>query len=199
MFSGIVETIGKIKSIQESEQIKRFTIQAPSMTIDMHIGDSIAVNGVCLTVVEFNHEDFIVEVVPETLRCTNLGFLTNNHSVNLERSITANQRLGGHFVQGHVDSTCQITSIQIEGDAWIVEFTLPTALKSYVINKGFITLDGMSITVIKANTEKFSVTLIPHTRAVTIAQFYQVGQHINLEVDMLAKYVEKILRGQNNE
>lgn len=193
MFSGIIETMGRVETVHQTESIKRFKIHAPTLTGDMRIGDSIAVNGVCLTVTQFDSSSFETEAVPETLRCTNLRLLEQNSPVNLERSIRADQRIGGHFVQGHVDDVCEILSIEPEGVAWLVTLSLPSQLKNYVVNKGYVTLDGMSITVIQAGKNHFSVTFIPHTQSVTITQFYKVGQKINLEADMVGKYIAKHL------
>ncbi len=193
MFSGIIETIGRVETVHQAESSKRFKIHAPTLTGDMHIGDSISVNGVCLTITQFDSSFFEIEAVPETLRCTNLGLLQQNSAVNLERSIRPDQRIGGHFVQGHVDDVCEILSIEPEGTAWLVTLSLPHPLEKYIVNKGYITLDGMSITVIQAGKNDFSVMFIPHTQSVTITQFYQVGQKINIEADMLGKYIAKYL------
>lgn len=193
MFSGIVETTGIIQSIHIADQIKQFAFYAPMLTHDLQIGASIAVNGVCLTVVRFNHDEFSVDVVPETLRCTNLGELSVGDHVNLERSMKADQRIGGHFVQGHVDTTCEIISIKSEGTALLATLSLPAQCNPYLVNKGYVTLDGMSITVIEAAKDYFTVTFIPHTQFATIVQHYRVGQRVNLEVDMMAKYAIKTM------
>ncbi|VVC77035.1 Riboflavin synthase [Aquicella siphonis] len=194
MFSGIVETTGEISRLVTSGGCKDFTI-SPSLPFnDIVIGESIAVNGVCLTVTGFTSSGFNVTAVPETLRLTNLDQLISGSAVNLERSLKLNSRLGGHVVQGHVDGTGQIMELaHDDSDALMVKISLPDILAKYIVNKGYITLDGMSITVIQAANTWFTVTLIPHTREVTIAHQYTVGSKINIEVDILGKYVEKML------
>lgn len=200
MYGGLVETVGHVESIVTANQCKTFVISAPSVLSDCHIGDSLSVNGVCLTVTAFDATTFQVTAVPETLRLTNLDLLTEGAPVNIERCITANQRIGGHFIQGHVDTMIKILSIDHEGDAWLVKFSLPEPMKNYIVKKGFVTLDGMSITVVDVGADWFSVTFIPHTREATIVQNYKVGTAVNLEVDMLAKlvakYVESFLRSK---
>lgn len=192
MFSGIVETIGKILQIELINGCKQFTI-APNIKLDdLHIGDSIAINGVCLTITEFTSTNFKVTAVPETLRLTNLDQLIEQQPVNIERSLLPTTRLGGHFVQGHVDGTGKILAITSDhSDAWLVKIGLADSLMIYLVNKGFVTIDGMSITIIHVSSDYFTVTLIPHTQAVTIANQYNVGNLVNIEVDMMAKYIEK--------
>lgn len=197
MFSGIVETIGFIQNVLHMNEGLILQIKPLISFSDIKVGDSIAVNGVCLTVTTFDSATFTVTLVPETLRCTNLQSVTMNQAVNLERSLRADSRIGGHFVQGHVDAITEILDLQTEGDAWLVKMSLPSHLHPYVVNKGFITLDGMSITVIETTTHWFTVTFIPHTQHHTITQHYQIGSKINIEVDMLGKYIEKLMR--NND
>ena len=195
MFSGIVETIGKIIDIQMQQGCKVFTIQAATLLTDLVIGESIAVNGVCLTITQFNEHSLKVTAVPETLRLTNLNFLEMTHYVNLERSITPSTRIGGHYVQGHVDCIGEILAIQQDtSNALLVKISLPQTYSTYLINKGFIALDGMSITIIDAAKDYFTVTFIPHTQQVTITKNYTVGSLINIEVDMMGKYIEKLLK-----
>ena len=194
MFTGIVEEIGIIKAIVKTLMGLKFFIGCKTILSDMKIGDSISVNGVCLTVTEFNAEGFYAEAVAETLRCSNLGLLQKNSFVNLERAMTLQQRIGGHLLQGHVDGVGEIIKIEAEGDAWLVSIKFPKSLRPYLINKGFVGIDGMSITIIDIVDDIFRVTLIPHTRAVTITQYYQAGTKVNLEVDMLAKYLENFTR-----
>jgi riboflavin synthase len=194
MFSGIVETIGLIIHIGFSDGCKHFCISPIMKFTDLTIGDSISVNGVCLTVTSFTDSHFNVSAVPETLRLTNLSKLHLNDTVDLERSLSIGSRLGGHFVQGHVDGIGQI--IEIENDhsqALLVKISITENLSRYIVDKGYITLDGMSITIIKSTPHWFTVTFIPHTQAVTITQHYAVGTWINLEVDIVGKYIEKLL------
>ncbi|TAL60176.1 MAG: riboflavin synthase [Legionella sp.] len=194
MFSGIVETLGTIQLMNSNADAVVFHIQ-PQMTFaDLHIGDSVAVNGVCLTITELLPQSFSVTAVPETLRLTNLGILQQGDQVNLERALLVGGRNGGHNVQGHVDSVGTIAAIEEDGkEAWLIKFTIPMALSKYIVKKGFITIDGMSITVIDAQADWFTVTLIPHTRDVTIANTYQVGTKVNIEVDIMGKYIEKLV------
>ncbi len=193
MFTGIVEEIGIIKTIVAVLLGKRFFIEAHTVLMDLNLGDSIAVNGTCLTVTEFNPQGFWVEAVAETLRLTNLGYLQEGSKVNLERSMTLQKRLGGHLLQGHVDGVGTISAITPEGTAILITVEFPAALRKYMIKKGYIGFDGMSLTLIDVYPTQFTLMLIPHTQEVTIAQGYQVGQTINLEVDMLAKYIENFV------
>ena len=195
MFNGIVETTGKISDLTINEGCKHFTIYPQITFEDLVIGESMAVNGVCLTITDFTHQSFNVTAVPETLRLTNLDQLIVGSAVNLERSLKLNSRMGGHYVQGHVDGLGQILEMNHDqnSEAWLVKISLPPSLAKYVVAKGYIGLDGMSITVIDAMPEWFTVTFIPHTQQVTIVNQYQKDQFINIEVDMMGKYIEKLL------
>lgn len=193
MFTGIVEGLGEIVSKKGSDAGFVFVIKPLIPFSDSKVGDSIAINGVCLTVTEMTSDTFTIEVVPETLRKTNLGRLQENDAVNLERSMLASTRIGGHFVQGHVDDVAKIVHIETEGNAQLVTFEVPNHLSQYIVDKGFITIDGMSITVIKIIDQQVLVTLIPHTRQTTIAKNYTIGTLLNIETDMMAKYAEKFL------
>ncbi len=194
MFSGIVSAVGIIQHILTKKDCIDFVILVPETFTDLTIGESIAVNGVCLTVTHFSESCMYVTAVPQTLRVTTLCELTENSVVNLERSITINTRLGGHYVQGHVDVVGEILDIKSDGDAAIlVKIGMPENLSKYVVRKGYITLDGMSITVIDTATNYFTVTFIPHTQQVTIVNQYRIGSKINLEVDILGKYIEKLI------
>lgn len=196
MFSGIVECIGIITAMIMKDGCKHLSIKPSIPFDDLVVGDSVSVNGICLTVTKFTATDFDVTVVPETLRVTNLETLELNSSVNLERSLALGSRMGGHYVQGHVDGVGEILEITPDkGSAWLVKISLPKRLANYVVNKGYITLDGMSITIIEASQDWFTVTFIPHTQAVTTTHQYVVGQKINIETDIVGKYIEKIARG----
>jgi riboflavin synthase len=193
MFSGIVETIGTIQDITFLTDCIHFVI-CPKMPFDdLVIGDSISVNGVCLTVTNVTENSFSASAVSETLRITNLGYLTKNGTVNLERSLKLNARLGGHYVQGHVDSIAEIIDLKKEGSSWLTKINLPPYLEKYLVNKGYITIDGMSITIVEVTPEWFTVMFIPHTKEVTIVSQYHAGSKVNLEVDIISKYVEKLL------
>lgn len=193
MFNGIVETIGVIEDIHIENDCKHFTISSVELFDDLKIDDSISVNGVCLTITYIKNKQFKVTAVPETLRLTNLEFLVVDSQVNLERSMHVNSRISGHSMQGHVDGVGEVVDVSNEGAALLVKISIPLQLTKYIVNKGYITLDGMSITVIRAEENWFTVTFIPHTQKVTIVPQYSVGTKINIEVDILGKYIEKIL------
>jgi riboflavin synthase len=199
MFSGIIEAIGKITDIQTINGCKNITLTRPTHFKDILIGDSIAVNGVCLTVTNITPANFSVTLVPETLDKTNLGHLHINDIVNLERSITLLQRISGHYVQGHVDGTANILNLVPDrGEALLITFHLSTSLTRYVVQKGYITIDGMSMTILETGSDWFAVTLIPHTRKTTIAHTYQIGHIVNIEVDIIGKYVEQLIGVPNH-
>lgn len=196
MFSGIVETLGIIRLLNQTIDSISFQIEPQIKFDDLRIGDSVSINGVCLTVTEIFATTFAVTAVPETLRLTNLGELRLGAEVNLERSLLVGARNGGHNVQGHVDALGKIIDIEADGkDAITVKISVPERLGRYIVNKGYIGLDGMSITVIEANKDWFTVMFIPHTQQVTIVKHYQIGTNINVEVDIYGKYVEKLLAG----
>ena len=195
MFTGITQAVGIVTSIAITKDLATFAIRSRLVLSSTKIGDSIAVNGVCLTATKITSEGFSCNAVPETLRRTNLGNLNKGSRVNLEMSLQANSRLGGHFVQGHVDTVAKVIALESDGaEALIATVQLPDSkLARYIANKGFITIDGMSITVIKINDDKFSVTFIPHTIQNSIVQDYQPGTMVNIEVDILAKYLERLV------
>ena len=196
MFSGITETIGYIQNIVLNQGCKDFTVRTSTIFPDIANGDSIAINGVCLTVTQHNGNGtiFSVTAVPETLNLTNLNNLHVNDAVNLERSMQINQRLGGHFVQGHIDGMGEIVDIQNEQGALRVKISAPQAIMAYLVHKGFITIDGMSITLIEPTKEHFFVTFIPYTIQNTVVKDYTVGTRVNLEVDMFAKMIHQQLQ-----
>lgn len=194
MFNGIIETLGEVCAIIDDRACVHLTIKPKQALTDIQIGESVAVNGVCLTVTQVSTHTFTVTVVPETLRLTNLKRLMQGAYVNLERALRANARISGHYVQGHVDGLGEIISLkQDNSDALLVTIQFPPHLAQYIVNKGFITLDGMSITVIDVKTDELTVTFIPHTQAVTIIKHYYPGYAINIEVDMMGKYIEKLV------
>ena len=189
MFTGIVEEIGTINNLVNSV----LTIQAEKVLTDIKLGDSIAVNGTCLTVVNFTESKFSVDLAPETLRRTTFGDLNSGDTVNLERALSANDRFGGHMVQGHVDATGRVISIRDEGDSSIFRISNPKRLKPYLVEKGFIAIDGISLTIVKALTSSFTLSVIPYTRINTNLRDQRIGGKVNLEVDILAKYVENLM------
>jgi len=196
MFTGIVEELGWVRSVTSRGEIVVLGVDARIVTADLGIGDSIAVNGTCLTAVAANPNGFTVELAPETVRRTNLGGLAPGDSVNLERSLSPAGRIGGHFVQGHVDATGEVVGIEPEGEARILRFRAPEAVLRYVVPKGFVAIDGVSLTVVEVSDlagGSFTISYIPHTLAQTTAGAYRVGTPVNLEPDILGKYVEHLL------
>ncbi|CAM5261396.1 riboflavin synthase [Streptomyces avidinii] len=193
MFTGIVEELGEVTAVEQLQEASRFRLRGPLVTEGAKHGDSIAVNGVCLTVVETADGEFTADVMQETLNRSSLGALTKGSRVNLERPMALGGRLGGHLVQGHVDGTGEILS-RTPSEHWeIVKVALPANLSRYVVEKGSITVDGVSLTVVEAAADWFTISLIPTTLALTTLGHKQSGDPVNLEVDVLAKYVERLL------
>ncbi|WP_327174662.1 riboflavin synthase [Streptomyces sp. NBC_01335] len=193
MFTGIVEELGEVTAVEELDDASRFRLRGPVVTEGAKHGDSIAVNGVCLTVVETGEHEFTADVMAETLKRSSLGALTAGSRVNLERPMALGGRLGGHIVQGHVDGTGHILA-RTPSENWeIVKVSLPAELTRYVVEKGSITVDGVSLTVVDAGPDHFTVSLIPTTLALTTLGLKQPGDPVNLEVDVIAKYVERLL------
>ncbi|MEL4505729.1 riboflavin synthase [Luteococcus sp. H138] len=199
MFTGIVEELGSVESIEHGSESAVLRIRGPLVVSDAVTGASISCNGVCLTVVEHDQISFSVDVMAESLRRSSLGELVAGAPVNLERAMAANGRFGGHVVQGHVDGTARILQ-RTPGERWeVVRFELPAALARYVVEKGSITVDGVSLTVSGIGDDFFEVSLIPTTLELTTLGSKQVGDRVNLEVDVLAKYVEKMLAAAGKE
>ncbi|MFI0715631.1 riboflavin synthase [Streptomyces inhibens] len=193
MFTGIVEELGEVVAVENLGDSSRFRLRGPVVTEDAKHGDSIAVNGVCLTVVDTADGEFTADVMAETLNRSSLGALAAGSRVNLERPMALGGRLGGHLVQGHVDGTGTIVE-RTPGEHWeIVKIALPAALARYVVEKGSITVDGVSLTVVDAADDYFTISLIPTTLALTTLGIKKAGDPVNLEVDVLAKYVERLL------
>ena len=193
MFTGIVEELGTIARLDRGTDSARLTVRGPLVTSDASHGASIAVNGVCLTVVEHADGEFTVDVMAETLSRSSLGSLRAGDRVNLERAMAAGGRFGGHVVQGHVDGTAQILE-RVPGDRWeLVRLSLPATLARYVVEKGSITVDGVSLTVASVDDTSFTVSLIPTTLDLTTLGHKGIGDLVNLEVDVLAKYVERLM------
>ncbi len=199
MFTGIVEELGEVVAVEELGDASRFTLRGPLVTEDARHGDSIAVNGVCLTVVDAGDGTFTADVMAETLKRSSLGALRPGSPVNLERAMALGGRLGGHLVQGHVDGTGTVLA-RTPAEHWeIVTISLPQDLARYVVEKGSITVDGISLTVVEAAADHFTVSLIPTTLALTTLGTKQPGEPVNLEVDVLAKYVERLLGARAGE
>ena len=189
MFTGIVEELGDIVAIEQVPEAVRLTVRGPEVTTDAKHGDSIAVSGVCLTVVDVAGSDFTVDVVHETLRRSGMAKLRVGDRVNLERATAVGDRLGGHIMQGHVDGTGNFLSRDPRG---LTRFALPRTLARYVVEKGSIAVDGVSLTVAEVSDDEFAVALIPTTLELTTLGRREPGDPVNLEVDVLAKYVEKL-------
>ncbi len=193
MFTGIVEEIGRVAEVERTEGKTRFVVGATVALEGTAIGDSVAVNGVCLTVVEIGAGRFAVEAVPETLRRTNLGVLRAGSPVNLERAVGPGRFMGGHYVQGHVDATGRVLSVEPDGDAFTYRFEAPRELMRYVVPKGYVGVDGVSLTVVDVGDDWFTVTLVPHTQTSVVMGGAGPGYVVNLEVDVLGKYVERVV------
>jgi riboflavin synthase len=193
VFTGIVEELGVVEALEDQGDAVRLTVRGPHVLDDVRLGDSLSVNGCCLTVAAREAETFTADVMRETLRRTSLRALEPGASVNLERAVTAGTRLGGHIVQGHVDGTGTILD-RSPSEHWeLVEVSLPADLSRYLVEKGSVTVDGVSLTVVSVGDDTFTVSLIPETLARTTLGLRKPGDLVNLEVDVIAKYVERLL------
>ena len=193
MFTGIIEEVGHVLQINFGAASVRLTIGAEKILNDVNIGDSIAVNGTCLTVTDYNSKSFSADVMPESVRKTSLKELKIGSPVNLERALQIGSRLGGHIVNGHVDGTGIILAKKAEDNAIIVTISADKAVLHYIVKKGSVTIDGISLTVVDVNNENFSVSLIPHTASITTIGQKNKGVSVNIENDILGKYVEKLI------
>ncbi len=194
MFTGIIEEIGSLRSVQSKGQSMVLTIDAVKVLEDIRLGDSISVNGVCLTAVAFDSKSFSVDVMPETFRQTNISKLGHGARVNLERAMQANGRFGGHMVQGHIDGCGVIRSRHNDENAVVYDIEPDQkAMFRYIIGRGSITIDGISLTVVRTNETTFTVSIIPHTLAQTILNDKRAGDVVNLETDILGKYIEHLI------
>ena len=204
MFTGLVERIGKVENVIELENAREFVISVSDDEFlkGAILGESISTSGVCLTATELTERSFKVTAVEETLRRSTLGAIVEGSSVNLERALAAGARFGGHIVQGHVDAVADVVSVREEGESRWITFQPPSELMRYIVEKGSICLDGISLTVANTSYNKFSIALIPHTWEVTTAANWQAGVKVNVEVDVVAKYVERLTnwsRGQERD
>ena len=194
MFTGLIEEIGRIQSIERASAGSRIVIAASLVTTDLAAGDSIAVNGVCLTALDVSPGSFAADVSPETLNVTTLGTLTAGSPVNLERAVTPQTRLGGHIIQGHVDACGTFISAVQDGDFWTVRIGFPPNIARYLIHKGSIAVEGISLTIAALEVDYFDLAIIPKTWQMTNLSSLTSNDRVNLEVDMIAKYVERLLR-----
>ena len=193
MFTGIIEEIGKIKNITRQGQGLRIQIEAKTVLNDLEIDQSVAVNGVCLTVVETGYNNFSADAVAETISKSTLAKLNKNEQVNLERALRLQDRLGGHIVQGHVDGIGKIINLLHKPEGSILKIEIPSNLNNYTIPKGSIAIEGISLTIAEKQTNILTVAVIPHTMKQTILQYKNKGDYINLEVDFFAKYIEQFM------
>lgn len=193
MFTGLVEEIGTIAAIAPADGGLRVAIRAAVVREGLAIGDSVAVNGACLTAVELHPDGFVIDAVAETVRRTTLGDAQPGDQVNLERALALGARLGGHLVQGHIDATGAITAATPEGEGWVLRIEAAPAVVRYVVEKGSIAVDGVSLTVASRDAQGFMIALIPHTTAATTLGPDRVGSRANLEVDLVAKYIEALV------
>ena len=199
MFTGIIEEVGTVKQIQKNPASAVITIAADTVLEQTKIGDSIAVNGVCLTVTDLKADSFTADVMHETLRRSSLGSVRTGSPVNLERAMSANGRFGGHIVAGHVDATGQIAGRKQDDNAIWIRVEAPPEVLRYVVEKGSVTIDGISLTVAVVTAHDFSVSVIPHTAEVTTLGSKKEGELVNLETDIIGKYVEKLLHPQEEK
>ncbi|AKA70601.1 riboflavin synthase [Clostridium scatologenes] len=193
MFTGIIEEVGRILSVSKGINSAQINIEAKKVLEDVKLGDSIAVNGVCLTVTSFKHNSFTVDVMPETIRRSSLNNLKKGSLVNLERALALGERLGGHIVSGHIDCTGKIANIKNEDIATWITLEVPDDALRYIVLKGSVTIDGVSLTVAEVNEKSFSVSLIPHTKGETTLYEKNLGEDVNIECDLIGKYVERLV------
>ena len=196
MFTGIVEELGRVASIRVDESGGRLRLDAPKVSNGLRVDESVATNGVCLTAVLADGQQFEVDLAPETLSRTNLGALKAGDQVCLERSVTLATRMGGHLVQGHVDGMATIGTVQPEGIQRTIRFEAGPDIMRYIVAKGFVALDGVSLTVVECGANGFSIALIPHSAHMTTLGFKGPGETVNVEVDMIAKYVERFVEAR---
>jgi riboflavin synthase len=192
MFTGIIEEVGHIERADIQPELARFTIVCEKALVGTDVGSSIAVNGVCITAVELGSSHFAFEAVPETLRRSNLRYLSVGDGVNLERPMAVGSRFGGHIVQGHVDGLAEAVSVEADGESRMYEFEADPAITRYLVEKAYIALDGASLTIARCDATRFGVALIPHTIANVVMGSEGPGYKVNVEVDIVAKYVEKL-------
>ena len=194
MFTGIVEELGRVVAVEPKATGARLSIECAAILSDATLGASIAVNGACVTAVELSSSHFSADLAPETLKRTNLGALKRGSTVNLERPVRAHGRLDGHFVLGHVDGTAEIIALDALGDDnWWLRLRVPGELIRYIVSKGSVAVDGISLTVAEVSDDSVTFTIIPHTYEHTTLSGYKAGSRVNLEVDILAKHLEKLL------
>lgn len=197
MFTGIIEEAGKVNLINKDTKSAKINIQAKLVVEDLNVGDSVAVNGVCLTIIEFSKNHIVAEVMHETLEKTSIKILKNGDLVNLERAMKADGRFGGHIVTGHVDGIGKILSKKKDGIAEIIDISYPPEIAKYIAKKGSVAIDGISLTVVDVNESYFRLSLIPHSLKMTTLGFKMPGDIVNIEIDVLARYIERLFDSKN--
>lgn len=198
MFTGIIEEIGKVKSVARQSNSIKLTVSANKIMHDMHLGDSISTNGICLTVTAFDNNSFTADVMPETMMMTNFKDLKVNDEVNLERALPVNGRFGGHIVSGHIDGIGTVIKKYKDDKAIRMSFSTSISILELIVKKGSIAIDGISLTVTDVDTTSFSVSIIEHTQGETTLTSKKIGDTVNLENDVIGKYVQKMFRTENN-
>lgn len=198
MFTGLVEEVGEVLQVSKGENYSKLSIRAEKILRGMKIGDSIAVNGTCLTVTDYGKDFFSVDIMAETLRMGSLKSLKIKSKVNLERALKLGDRFGGHIVSGHIDGTGKIVDIHDEGISTWIDIEVSQDIMKYIVLKGSVTLDGASLTVAKISNNCFSVSLIPHTKMETVLNYRKIGDKVNIECDIIGKYVEKMFLNQRS-
>ncbi len=199
MFTGIIEELGMVLTLKRGSNSSQISIQADKVLEDVKLGDSIAINGVCLTVTSFDRSHFSADMMAETLAKTNLRELGNGHKVNLERAARLGDRMGGHLVQGHVDGVGTLVEAQVVDIARVLRIQAPPEILKYTVAKGSIAIDGISLTVVDVFTDSFTVSIIPHTAAMTTLGFKKPGATVNLEADIIGRYVERLLKWKDHQ
>lgn len=196
MFTGIIESVGSVDEFKLRGKEWRLKVRCPALDLaDVQLGDSIAVNGCCLTVTNFSNDSFCADVSNESISLTTFQYLKSGAKVNLEKALTPQTRLGGHLVSGHVDGVGELLAQVIDGGSWRLTFRVPDALARYIAQKGSVCIDGTSLTVNTVEGACFSVNIIPHTQQATVIHTYREGQRVNIEVDLIARYLERLMLG----
>jgi riboflavin synthase len=198
MFTGLIEDLGTLQEIRTGTDQARLTVATGLPMAELTLGESIAINGVCLTVTSFGDGAFCADVSPETLNCTSLGRLSRGVRVNLERALRLSDRLGGHLVTGHVDGLGRIVERRKDGNAWLFKFQTDAAVSAFLVDKGSVTVDGISLTVNQVFEDTFSLAVIPHTLSMTTLQDRKIGEEVNIETDLIGKYVARFLQDGNS-
>ncbi|MDA3903852.1 MAG: riboflavin synthase [Desulfuromusa sp.] len=198
MFTGLIQSIGQVHSFKRQGDSAQLRISSSLVDADLQLGESIAVNGACLTVTAWDNSSFTVDVSPETLNCTTLGQLQTHHPVNLERALRLSDRLGGHLVSGHIDCVALVRRRSEDHNAIRFEFGVPQPVMRYLVTKGSVAVDGISLTVNSVEADMFSIAVIPHSLQMTTLKNCREGSQVNIETDLLGRYVERLLQGENN-